>query len=36
MLIGAGSDTNCTVLQNFFKIMALHPHVVAYAQKANL
>lgn len=35
MLIGAGSDTTSTVLQNFFKIMALHPHVVASAQKGS-
>jgi Cytochrome P450 len=36
MLIGAGSDTTSTVLQNFFKIMALHPHVAACAQKGSL
>lgn len=35
MLIGAGSDTTSTVLQNFFKVMALHPHVTASAQKGS-
>lgn len=36
MLIGAGSDTTSTVLQNFFKIIALHPEVVAAAQEGLL
>ena len=35
MLIGAGSDTTSTVLQNFFKTMALHPQVVLSAQNSN-
>ncbi|KIW24687.1 uncharacterized protein PV07_10388 [Cladophialophora immunda] len=32
MLIGAGSDTTSSVLQTFFKVMALHPEAVSMAQ----
>jgi cytochrome P450 len=32
MLIGAGSDTTSSVLQTFFKVMALHPAAVSMAQ----
>jgi cytochrome P450 len=32
MLIGAGSDTTSSVLQTFFKVMALHPAAVSIAQ----
>jgi cytochrome P450 len=31
MLIGADSDTTSSVLQTFFKVMALHPDVVSIA-----
>lgn len=31
MLIGAGSETTSSVLQSFFKIMALHPEVMRKA-----
>ncbi|KAK4203561.1 cytochrome P450 [Triangularia verruculosa] len=33
MLIGAGSDTTSSVLQTFFKVMALHPSAVQMAQQ---
>jgi hypothetical protein len=32
MLIGAGSDTTSSVLQTFFKVMAIHPAAVSMAQ----
>jgi cytochrome P450 len=32
MLIGAGSDTTSSVMQTFFKVMALHPLAVSMAQ----
>ena len=31
MLIGAGADTTASVLQSFFKIMALNPEAVRKA-----
>ena len=33
MLIGAGSDTTSSYLQSFFKVIALHPHVMHKAQE---
>ena len=33
MLIGAGADTTGTILQGFFKIMALHQNAVREAQE---
>ncbi|KAF2733120.1 cytochrome P450 [Polyplosphaeria fusca] len=33
MLIGAGSDTTSSYLQSFFKVIALHPHVLEKAQE---
>ncbi|KAF2012756.1 cytochrome P450 [Aaosphaeria arxii CBS 175.79] len=33
MIIGAGSDTTGSVIQSFFKVMALYPEVVAQAQQ---
>ena len=33
MLIGAGADTTGTILQGFFKIMALHQDAVREAQE---
>ncbi|KAF2639905.1 cytochrome P450 [Massarina eburnea CBS 473.64] len=33
MLIGAGSDTTSSYLQSFFKVIALHPHVMKKAQE---
>lgn len=35
MLIGAGSDTTSSVLQSFFKVMALNPAAARTAQKGN-
>lgn len=31
MLIGAGADTTSSVLQSFFKVMALHPEAMRKA-----
>ena len=33
MLIGAGSDTTSSVLQTFFKVMALHPQAATTARE---
>ena len=33
MLIGAGADTTGTVLQGFFKIIALNPEATSKAQQ---
>ena len=33
MLIGAGADTTSSVLQSFFKVMALHPDVMQTAHQ---
>lgn len=32
MVLGAASDTTSSVLQLFFKVMALHPDAIAIAQ----
>jgi cytochrome P450 len=36
MLIGAGADTTSSVLQSFFKVMALHPEAMKRAQDGRL
>ena len=33
MLIGAGSDTSGTILQGFFKVIALNPEAAQKAQE---
>lgn len=33
MIIGAGAETTCSVLQTFFKVMALHPEAMQKAQR---
>ena len=35
MLIGAGSETTSSILQSFFKIMALHPECVKRAHEGS-
>jgi cytochrome P450 len=36
MLIGAGADTTSSVLQSFFKVMALHPGVISKVHEGKL